>query len=388
MSRRNLYPLSVWLVWVLIAPFILIALGFVLVASTSAETLLFDNPQLWWVVGVGPMAALIVLYGVMRRRQALTRFASAELAPLLASRTSPSRQAFRSAILVVAILMVVAAIIGPRWGIYLEKQRVFGVDIVVALDASRSMLAEDVEPNRLERAKRDIQQQLIDRAVFQRANRLALLAFAGSTSLRLPLTTDHVAFSTKLESLQVGAAPRGGTAIAKSIQAATDLFSKSPEEATKIILLLTDGEDHEGDPIEAAKQALEEHGIRTFTVAVGDPAQTVGARVPIREGGQRKALLYDGQIVFSKLDVAGLQQIAEAGGGQYAPIDQFPGLVNGMAQLRKTELTTEERMRHKPRYQWFLVAALILLGLETMIGERRTGTSDAPRRVWQLEVTG
>ena len=264
----------------------------------------------------------------------------------------------------------------------------FGVDIVVALDASRSMLAEDVEPNRLERAKRDIQQQLIDRAVFERANRLSLLAFAGSTSLRLPLTTDHLAFSTKLDSLQVGAAPRGGTAIAEAIQAATDLFSKSPEEATKIILLLTDGEDHEGRPVEAAKQALEEHGIRTFTVAVGDPAQTVGARVPIREGGQRKPLLYDGQIVFSKLDVAGLQEIAEAGGGQYAPINQFPRLVNGMAQLRKTELTTEERMRHKPRYQWFLVAALILLGLETMIGERRTGTSDVPRRVWQLEVTG
>jgi len=387
MSDRNLYPFSVWLSWVLIIPLVVIALGFVVVASTSAETLLFDNAQLWWLVCAGPVASVIVLYGMLRRRQALNRFASPELAPLLANRVSPSRQALRSGLLVLAILMITAAIIGPRWGIYLEKQKVFGVDIVVVVDVSQSMLAEDVEPNRLRRAKRDIQQQLIDRAVFQRANRLALLAFAGSTSLRLPLTTDHLAFRNKLEDLHIGAAPRGGTAIAKAIQAATDLFRRSPEEATKIILLFTDGEDHEGDPIEAAQRAYKEHGISIFTVAVGDPAQTVGARVPVQEGGQRKPLLHDGQIVFSKLDVAGLQRIAQAGGGQYAPIGQFHRLVDAMAGLRSMELTTEERMQYRPRYQWFVALALILLGMETMISERRTGTGDVPQRLWQLEVT-
>jgi Ca-activated chloride channel family protein len=387
MSNRNLYPFSVWLAWVLIIPLVVVALGFVIVASTSAETLLFDNAQLWWLVSAAPVAALIALYGVVRRRRALNRFASAELAPLLAHRVSPSRQAIRCGLVVIAILMITAAIIGPRWGIYLEKQKVFGVDIVVLVDVSRSMLAEDVEPNRLRRAKRDIQQQLIDRAAFQRANRLALLAFAGSTSLRLPLTTDHLAFRNKLEDLYIGAAPRGGTAIGRAIQAATDLFRRSPEEATKIILLFTDGEDHEGEPAEAAREAYEEHGIRTFTVAVGDPAQTVGARVPIQEGGQRKPLLHDGQIVFSKLDVAGLQRIAQAGGGEYAPIGQFHRLVDAMAGLRKMELTTEERMQYRPRYQWFVALALLLLGMETVIGERRTGTGDVPRRVWQLEVT-
>ena len=386
MRVRPLHPVSTWLLWTVALPFTVIVLGFVAVASTSAETLLFDHPQLWWLICAGPLAGVVVLYGLARRRRALSRFASAELAPLLAARTSSSRQALRAGLIVVAVLMIVAAVIGPRWGIYLDKQRVHGIDIVVALDVSRSMLAEDIEPSRLERAKRDIRQQLIERAAFQQTNRLALLAFAGSTSLRLPLTTDHLSFLSKLEALRGGDAPRGGTALAQAIRAATDLFGKSPEEASKIILLFTDGEDHEGGPVEAAREAFEEHGIRTFTIGVGDPARTVGARVPIAEGRDRKPLLYDGQIVFSKLNAAGLRQIAEAGGGDHAPIEELRRLVDTVGGLRKTELTTEERMRHKPRYQWFLTVALILLGLETMISERRATIGNLPQRVWQQET--
>ncbi len=257
MIHSPLYPLMTWAVWVLLLPVALIALAFVLVATTAADTLLFDNPHLWWLACAVPLAGLVVLYGAVRRGRAMERFASARLAPLLAARMSPLRQAMRAALIVVAILMIVVAVIGPRWGIYLEKQRVYGVDMVVALDVSRSMLARDVEPSRLARAKREIRQQLTERAVLGHTNRLALLAFAGSTSLRLPLTTDHVAFRSKLEAIRVGSAPRGGTAIAEAIRASTDLFAKSPKEATKIILLFTDGEDHQGGPAQAARVAFE-----------------------------------------------------------------------------------------------------------------------------------
>ncbi len=387
MSRRVLYPLSTWITWALLLPLALMALGFAVVATTDVHTLLFDNPHLWWLGGAGPLAGLLALYGVARRRRALERFTSAELAPLLAGRISPSRQALRTSLVVIAILMIVAAVIGPRWGMHLEKQKVHGVDIVVALDVSRSMLAEDIEPNRLERAKRVIRQQLTERAVFQHAHRLALVAFAGSTSLKAPLTTDHMSFRSKLEAVKVGSAPRGGTAIAEAIRAATDLFAKSPQEASKIILLFTDGEDHEGGPVEAAKTAFEKHDIRTFTIGVGDPARTVGVQVPAREDDTRKPLLYDGQIVFSKLDVAGLQLIADAGGGRFAAIHELHRLVDAIAGMRKVELTTEERFRHKPRYQWFLAVALVLLGLETMISERRSSVADLPQRVWQQEAT-
>ena len=386
MSRRKLYPLSTWVLWVLLLPLATLAMGIMLVGATDIGDLPFDNPGLWWTAGAVPLAGILFLYGLARRRGALPRFASDQLAPLLAARVSPTRQAVRAALCVLAVAMLSAAILGPRWGIYLEKQKVHGVDIVVAVDLSRSMLAGDLEPNRLERAKREIRQQLTERAVFRRAHRLALLAFAGSTSLRVPLTTDHLSFRSKLDGLTVGGIPRGGTAIAEALRDAADLFARSPEQATKVILLFTDGEDHEGGPVETAREIHEEQGIRVFTIGVGDPTRTVGAQVPTGGAGGSKPLLYDGQIVFSKLDVTGLRRIAEAGRGQYAPIQDLHVLVDGISSMWQTELSTEERQQHRPRYQWLVALALVLLGLETLIGERRPVTEEL-RRVWQQEGT-
>ncbi len=385
MNPRPLYPWSTWLIWTLAVPVAAGLLGIVAVGTSRADELLFDHPHLWWLGLAVPLASIMFIYGVFRRQRALTRFASPALAPLLAERVSPVRQAVRAGMLVMAVLMITAAVIGPRWGIYLEKQTVHGVDIVVALDVSRSMLARDLSPSRLEYAKRIIRQQLIERAVFQRANRLALLAFAGSVSVKVPLTTDQLSFSNKLRGMHVGSAPRGGTAIAEALHKATDLFAKSPEQATKIILLITDGEDHAGGAVEAAEAALTEQGIQTFTVGVGDPGRTVGVQVPINPDGTAKPLLHDGQIVFSKLDVDGLRQIADAGRGRYAAVQDFHRLVNALAGMKRAELTTEERTRHKPRYQWFLAVALLLLILEPMIRERGPESEKAPQRVWQQE---
>jgi len=195
-----------------------------------------------------------------------------------------------------------------------------------------------------------------------------------------------MAFRSKLEAVRVGDAPRGGTAIGEAIREATDLFVKSPEQATKIILLFTDGEDHEGGAVEAATAAFEEHNIRVYPIGVGDPMRTVGVQVPAGADERGKPLLYDGQIVFSKLDVPGLQRIAEAGGGQFATIQDLHRVVDVIAGMRKVELTTEERVRHTPRYQWFVAAALLLLGLETLIHERRSSVEKRAQRVWQQEV--
>lgn len=383
MNRRALYPLTLWSTWTLIVPFGVMALAALVVASSDAKTLVFDNPQLWWLGAVVPLGGLVWLYGVGRRRRALHNFASAQLAPLLAPTVSPTRQALRAGLTILAVVMIVSALIGPRWGMYLEKQRVFGVDVVVALDVSRSMLAADLLPNRLERAKRDLRQQLTERGAFKNAHRLGLLAFAGTTSLRLPLTTDHVAFRSKLDALRVGVVPRGGTAIGQAIAAAVDLFAKSPQQATKVVLLCTDGEDHEGGPVEEAKVAWKEHGIHVFTIGVGDPRRTVGAEVPVGDGGASKPLLHDGQIVFSKLDVDRLRTIANAGGGDYASIEELNRIVDKIASMRTTELTTEERMRHQPQYQWFVAVALLLLGAEMMLREVRRVASDELQRTWQ-----
>lgn len=388
MNRRVLYPLALWSTWTLIVPFGVMALAALAVATSDAKTLVFDNPQLWWLGAVVPLSGLLWLYGVARRRRALNAFASAQLAPLLASSVSPTRQAVRAGMIILAVVMIVSALIGPRWGMYLEKQRVFGVDVVVALDVSRSMLAADLQPNRLERAKRDLRQQLTERGAFKNAHRLGLLAFAGTTSLRLPLTTDHVAFRSKLDALRVGVVPRGGTAIGQAIAAAVDLFAKSPQQATKVILLCTDGEDHEGGPVEEAQAAQKEHGIHVFTIGVGDSKRTVGAEVPAGDGGASKPLLHDGQIVFSKLDVEGLRKIATAGGGDYASIAELNRVVDKIASMRTAELTTEERMRHQPQYQWFVAIALLLLGVEMMIRETRPAASGELQRTWQQGAAG
>jgi len=387
MKRTTLYPLSTWVTAALALPLALMVLGSIAAAMTSAETLAFDNQHLWWLGAAVPIAGLICVYGAHRKRRALNRFTSEPLAPLLAARVSPGRQALRAGLFVTATALIIAAIIGPRWGMYLEKQKVHGVDMVVALDVSRSMLAEDLTPNRFEFAKQRMREQLIDRAAFKRSNRLGLLAFAGSTSLRLPLTTDQLAFRAKLDDLRVGIVPRGGTDLGAAIERSVDLFSRSPQEGTRVVLLFTDGEDTlEAAGAGAAAAAWKDHGIRVFTVGVGDPSRTVGAQVPLQEGGARKPLLHDGQIVFSKVDTAALRDIADAGGGEYVPVESLHQLVDAVAGMHRADLGTEERVRRKPRYQWFLAAALILLTLETLIPEIRPAVSDAPQRAWQQEL--
>jgi len=385
MSVRRIYPLSAWLVWALIVPVAVLALAGFLAISSRREDLVFDRLDLWWIGIVVPLAGLTSVYSVYRRRVAIARFASERLAPLLVGRLSPGKQAARAGLFGVALALLAMGIIGPRWGVYMEKQRVFGRDIVVALDVSKSMWAADVEPNRFERAKREIRQQLTERGSFVHENRLALLAFAGSTSLRLPLTTDTVAFRNKLEQLQVGSVPRGGTAIGEAIRAATELFAKSPREAERIILVFTDGEDHEGGPVEAAEEAWKQHSIRVYTVGVGDPARVVGAQVPAGPGSD-KPMLHDGQIVFSKLNEPALRQIAGAGNGDYAPVTQLFNVVNRISGLKKAELSIEERIRHQPRYQWFVAGALLLLMIQGLMSEAGKPAKDQPVRIWQQEA--
>jgi Ca-activated chloride channel family protein len=384
---RTHYPWSIWCGWVLALPMGLLILGAALVTLTEVGNIPFDNLGALWLLAVVPASSALILYGVHRRRRALDRFSSPTLAPLLALRISPVRQAIRAALLVIAVSWLVTAILGPRWGMYLQKQKVRGIDLVVAVDVSRSMLAPDLLPNRLEFAKNVIAQQLLERPLFSDAHRLGLMAFAGSTSLKVPLTTDRLSFRSKLEALRVGSAPRGGTALGKAIVAACDLFVKSPEQATKVILLFTDGEDHEGGPVDEAERARRERGILVYTVGVGNPSFTSGVQVPGDDAKSSKPLLYDGQIVFSKLDVEGLRRIAEAGGGRFSPVGDFHAQASHLANLRGTELSAEERMRHVPRYQWFVAAALICLGLETTIREgRATQKGSAMRRVWQIQA--
>ncbi|MHC5111606.1 MAG: vWA domain-containing protein [Planctomycetota bacterium] len=383
MTDRVLFPKWTFLTWLFFVPVGLVVAGGLLIGLTDLGDLPFDNLDLWWLVGAVPLGSLIAIYGIARRRRALARFSSDALSPLLASSFSAWRVSVRTGIFLSAVVMLIVAALGPRWGIYLEKQEVHGVDIVAIVDVSKSMLARDVRPNRLERAKEEIRQQLTERSVFQGAHRLALSVFAGSSVTRLPLTTDHLAFRDKLKEVYIGGVKRGGTDLGRAIREASDLFERSSDQATKIILLFTDGEDHQQMGEAAARDAYMEQGVRVFTIGVGDPMSTTGAQVPESARGSAKPMLHDGQIVFSRLNTEDLRRIAEAGNGRYVPLNQLNRVVDAIGDMRQSELTTEERMRHKPRYQWFLVAALILLGFEMIIGQRRAVVDDKMTRVWE-----
>jgi len=385
MTHQRIYSLPHWVAAVLLGPVVALTVGLLIVVVIAPNSVQFDGLSYWWLLPVVVMLGAICMIGAMRRQRALERFTSQELVPLLADRVHGARQVLRAGMSVLAAACVMVAILGPGWGVYLEKREAYGVDIVVAMDVSRSMLASDVSPDRLERAKRMIREQLTERSASMRDNRLGLVAFAGSASMKVPLTLDHGFFRKALGELGLHSAPRGGTALAETIYSAGEFFAHSPLEATRLILLVTDGDDHEGDALEAAQSVHEDDQAMVMTIGVGDETSQAGAEVPM-DADSPRPLLYEGQIVFSRLDADHLRKVAQAGGGQYVSLEDLPGLVNLIDGMKKSRLTSEQRQRVRPRYQWFVAAALVLLYAQALTTETRRSDQQQIKRVYLQEA--
>ncbi len=325
-------------------------------------------PALLWCLVLVPAAAAFLIDALRRRRRALERFAEARLLPTIVPGFDPRRQRWRAALIVLALACLAVALAGPKWGFHWEEVHREGVDIVIALDTSRSMLAEDVKPNRLERAKlaiEDLVKQL-------RGDRVGLVAFAGTAFVQCPLTLDHLAFLESLRAVKVGIIPKGGTALAEAISVAIEAF-EGHQGKHQALILITDGEDHEGRVEDAAKQASE-RGIKIFTVGIGTPD---GELIPVTEHGQQ-SFVKDrrGQVVKSRLDDATLQQIATTTGGVYVhaagPTLGLDTVYNDyIGKMDKRELQSSMERRFEDRYQIPLLLALLLLALEPLLGDRR-----------------
>jgi Ca-activated chloride channel homolog len=338
--------------------------------------MIFANPHALWLLLVFPPAMAVFFWWAMRRRQELmTQFIQARLLPGLLSGLSPVRQKIRLAGLVLAVICLILALARPQWGFVWEEARRRGLDIVVAIDTSKSMLAEDIAPNRLTRAKLaalDLMQQA-------RSDRLGLVAFAGSAFLQCPLTIDDAAFRQSVEALNVNTISQGGTALADAIEAATGAFKEG--ENYKVLVLFTDGEDQDSGAVEAAKKAAAE-GMRIFTIGIGT---TDGALVQVTDAQGHKDFIRDEQdnVHKSHLNEDLLRQIAGATeGGFYLPlrantIDTLYG--KGLAPLPKT--TSEEKLvkRYREQYQWPLTLAILLLAAEMIFPERAPEQSRAPK---------
>jgi len=310
------------------------------------------------------MLLFFYMWAANKKNILIEQFVSKDLKDKLLLGFSKTRQKFKIALLLMAITFSILALIRPKWGFHWEEIKRKGVDIVVALDVSKSMLAEDVSPNRLERAKREI----IDLINLLQGDRLGLVAFAGTSFIQSPLTLDYGAVKIFLDDLDTELIPVPGTAIADAIEKSIKAFD--PDDGkSRVIILITDGEDHMNNPLEAAKRANEQK-IKIYTIGIG--AQE-GAPIPDQGGGFKKD--QKGNVVLTQLDETSLQKIAlETGGSYVRSVSGDLDLENIYKDINKTvedkELKSGKRKRFEERYQWILMLAFILLILEVFISER------------------
>ncbi|MFO0828959.1 MAG: VWA domain-containing protein [Phycisphaerales bacterium] len=333
----------------------------------------FQNPLAFHWLWAALLAAALVWYAHGRRRRAAAAFASGPLFARLAPAARPGRIALASLLSCVALGLMAAALADPRAGEKTEEVRRKGIDVIFVLDVSRSMLAEDVAPNRLGKAK-----QLVSDAVDRMAgDRAGLVAFAGVPAMKSPLTLNYGAFKIALNELAPQDSARGGSLLGDAIRLAADSFTDD-EKGGKAIVVLSDGEDMESYPVEAARKAFVDKGIRTYTIGIGDSAE--GARIPITNGRERTYVMYDGQEVWSKMNPKLLTEVALAGGGAYIPagtsqVDMAEVYDATVASVGRREFDTQSATRALPQFQWFAGAALAVLVAASLV--RQVG--GAPR---------
>ena len=327
----------------------------------------FVNVQNLYLIWLMPLLLALILLGVSRRRRILTRFSSRHGLRSIAPRVSEKRRWIKAGLLLAVVFMVLVALAGPRYGYRWQEIQRKGIDIVLTLDCSRSMLANDIRPSRLDRAKREV----YDLLALLRGDRIGLVAFAGTAFLQSPLTIDYDAFYLFLNALTPDFLPVGGTNLEQAILKACDAF-ESTNDTDKAIILITDGEHTgSGDPLDAAAKARQA-GIKIFCIGIG---QTEGVPLIDAKGGFRKDR--SGKIVLTRLDETVLKQIAAETGGTYVrsvagdlDLDViYSREIRG--KMEAVELASGRKKIWQDRFQWPLLAAIILLLVELLIPSAR-----------------
>ena len=314
---------------------------------------------------------IFVFYLLVRRsrRKAIERLGNPELIAGLSERVSQSKRRWKAILMLLVITFVIIALARPQIGSHLELVEQQGVEVMVALDTSLSMMAQDVAPNRLERAKLAVV-ELMDRLP---GARVGLVAFAGTSFVQFPLTTDFEAARLFLDAADVNTVSLPGTAIGDAIRTATRAFSEK-ELKYKVLILFTDGEDHNTDPIGAAREAAEQ-GVIIYAVGFGSPE---GEPIPVRdETGAVTDFKKDrqGEVVLSKLDEAALQEIAKTTGGVYyqatASGKEIDRIVAAIDDMDKKELESKFMVRHVERFQISAALAMLALVGEFVLTDRK-----------------
>lgn len=336
--------------------------------------MIFGNPKVLWLLPFFCAALLAFFWWSLKKRaELMTQFIQARLLPGLLAGISPVRRKIRFGCIILAVASLIVALARPQWGFIWQEVKQRGVDVVVAIDTSKSMLATDIAPNRLARAKL----AALDLMLQSKSDRLGLVAFAGNAFLQCPLTIDDVAFRQSVESLNVNSIPQGGTALADAIDTALTAFKEG--DSHKVLVLMTDGEDHDSGALEAAKRAAAA-GLRIYTIGIGTGEGEL-LRIKDAQGNDDYVRDEQGNVVKSHLNERLLQEIASASeGGFYLPLRGAKTIETlyreGLAKGPQSEHQEKLVKQYQERYQWPLGLAIVLLVLEALLPERRRETTN------------
>lgn len=327
-----------------------------------------DKPIYLYLLALVPVLVALYLYEVYWRRKKQREFGNAELVEKLSPERSVFKQALKWAVLLLAITCVIIAIVNPKIGTKVETVKREGIDIVFAMDVSKSMLAEDMAPSRLDRSKQIVSQIINGLG----SDRIGIVGYAGAAYPVLPITTDYGVAKMFLEGVNTDIVSSQGTAIGAAIDMGTTFFDDP--DSSKLIILLSDGEDHGEDSIAAAERAKEK-GIKIITVGLGT---TKGGPIPMRRNGIIYSYKQDseGNTVTTKLYPEALQALAQATGGGYISGQSTKAVTdyvkNTISSSKKTGFESRRVAEYDSQYQWFLSVALLLLILDFFLLERKT----------------
>ncbi|WP_343488371.1 VWA domain-containing protein [Allomuricauda sp. d1] len=330
----------------------------------------FDEKLYFYLLGIIPVVILLFLMLQVWKRSKQRQFASQRLLKRLAPDKSAFKGTLKLIIFLLGISFLVLGLVNPKIGTKLETVKREGVDIVFAVDVSKSMLAEDIAPNRLEKAKR-----LVSEIINQLASdRIGIIAYAGQAYPQLPITTDYGAAKMFLQAMNTDMLSSQGTAINSAIDLATTFYNDE-EQTNRVLFIISDGEDHSGGTsLQAVENALE-NGIRVFTIGVG---KTKGSPIPIKRNGVVESLKKDaqGEVVISRLNEPVLAELADIGNGLYINGSNTEEAVEiikeQLNQMDKKEFEAKQFAEYKDQFQWFLGIGLFFLFLDIFLLDKKT----------------
>lgn len=326
-----------------------------------------NTDYLYFLIAI-PVLLVLLFYVIYRKKKDLNTFGDRDVVEQLMPEASFSKPVIKYIIQILALLALIIGIARPQFGSKLREVKREGVEIIIALDVSNSMMAEDIQPNRLERAKQAIS-KLVDQMV---NDKIGLIVFAGNAYIQMPITTDYISAKMFLSTINPEIVPVQGTAIGSAIELGMKSFTPMAE-SSKALIVITDGENHEDDAVQAAQLAAEK-GIKVHTIGIGLPE---GAPIPVNNPGGQKTYMKDrdGNIVVSKLNEKMLRQIAAAGNGVYIrSSDTRVGLntvFDEINKMEKQEMDVRIYSDYDERFQYIFGLALILLLVDMFVLERK-----------------